>query len=184
MLGCTGDGSGGGDGSGSFVADVTHDWTGEIFSRELLFGCTGDGSGGGDGGMSGEYHEGDEIIFGCTGDGSDGGDGGGFAVDGFKNISIGKRKAGGCAGSDDDGHEDEEDNADDDGAVDDDEVSEANDGDSDGEDNDGKRVWFRPNSEAAEEPRGSISAMRQSWRSRKRRELRALKKQQMTKEED
>ena len=64
LLGCTGDGSGGGDGSGSFVADVTHDGTGEIFSREILFGCTGDGSGGGDGGMSGEYHKGDEIIFG------------------------------------------------------------------------------------------------------------------------
>jgi hypothetical protein len=46
------------------------------------------------------------------------------------------------------------------GAVDDDEFSEANDGDSDGEDNDEKRVWFRPNSEAAEEPRGPISAMR------------------------
>ena len=132
LFGCTGDGSGGGDGSGSFVADVTHDGTGEILSREILLGCTGDGSGGGDGGMSGEYHEGDMIVFGCTGDGSDGGDGGGFSVDGFKNLSIGKRKAGGCAGSDDDGHEDEEANADDDGAVDDDEFSEANDGDTNG----------------------------------------------------
>ena len=62
LFGCTGDGSGGGDGSGSFVADLTHAGTGEIFSREILFGCTGDGSGGGDGGMSGKYHEGDEIF--------------------------------------------------------------------------------------------------------------------------